>query len=114
MMRYFAVFAVLMLVMSFVGQALAQKKLPPSAAGSTGAVSGTLEAPKEKKPTTAPPPESTADKNVPFRRTFFFSQTDLLDIDRACKGIANTDGGVLGKQSGVIPQVRKLSLEGIF
>lgn len=94
--------------------AVAKPTAEMKAAGAAGAVAGTLATPEAPKPSTAPAPESKVDKNMPFTRSFFFSQSDMMDIDRALHHI-NVSDSALGPATGEkIPQVRTISLEGIY
>lgn len=84
---------------------------PPPAAGTPDATaSGT--APAGTGPV-VPPPESTIEKNLPFTRSLFFTPQDLIEIDKALRGIKVTSGDGNLVDGKLIPQVRRIKLTGM-
>lgn len=85
----------------------------PAAPGAPPA--GTPGAPADPaaKPANVPAPESTVEKNLPFTRSLFFTPQDLIEIDKALRGIKVTSGDGNLVDGKLIPQVRRIKLTGM-
>ncbi len=118
-MQFIRISCFIVLLAAFSAPAFAQAPADPAQGPLSGQLSDKkplpppVDAAAIKAASTAPAPESTVPKSEPFRRSFFFSPADLLAIDKALRGVIS-DSVVSDQNVGVIPQVRTISLQGIY